>query len=414
MRKKYIITYVTELLVLISGILVYKLAAHFLGNVGFSEYVLSRRAVTLIQPALLMGLGVGIPRYVAHSFRSPTKNSDFYYIGAVGILFLVVIASLSIMFLFRQNIAFLIFGSSKYTYLIFPMSLMLLGIISHMICYIYFQGKLFMIQANFLQIVNIAIVPLVVFLFSNNTVNILTLIGGFWFVSSMVSFFYILRQLEKPKLKSSVFPYARELFVYSIQRVPGDFGLAALLSLAAILTAHAAGVEQAGYVAFGISMLSAAGSFFAPIGIVLLPHASQMVADVEITRLKLYVKRILVASTSLAIIGVIVFIWFLDMVIEFYLGKSFLKISSIITLIAIGVVPYAIFISMRSILDSYYVKAVNTKNVLVSLAFLLVCYGVTLLLSVDYEYLVIEFVSSLFLLGILTLIDIRKIFRGNR
>jgi hypothetical protein len=94
--------------------------------------------------------------------------------------------------LFKDNIAFL-FGV-EYKYLIFPLSLMLVGILGHLLCYTYFQGKLHMGKANLLQIINIAVIPLVAFLFSNNTAKILALMGILWLTVSMISFFSILRK----------------------------------------------------------------------------------------------------------------------------------------------------------------------------------------------------------------------------
>jgi len=207
-------------------------------------------------------------------------------------------------------------------------------------------------------------------------------------------------------------PYAKELLIYGVQRVPADFGLAALLSLIAIFTAHTAGVEQAGNVAFGVSMLSAAGSLFAPIGIVLLPHSSQMVANLELEKLRYYVRKILAVSIILTCIGVIFFFIFAEKVIDLYLGTTFQGISSTAKLIALGVVPYAVFVSMRSILDSYYLRAVNAKNIVISLVCFVMCGGISLVLSADYRFLVMEFVFALLFLSILTLIDIRKIFRN--
>jgi O-antigen/teichoic acid export membrane protein len=412
MKNKYIITFIGEFLVLVSSILVYKLAAVFLGNAGFSEYALSRRALSLIQPALILGFGVAIPRYVAYSSESTTKHSDFYFLSGGGLLLLVVLVALSVMYFFKENIAFLIFGSREYNYLIFPLSLMLVGILGHLLCYTYFQGKLHMGKANLLQIINIAVIPLVAFLFSNNTAKILAVMGMLWLSTSMISFFVILRRLEKPGAIVDMLPYAKELLIYGVQRIPADFGLAALLSLIAIFTAHTAGVEQAGYVAFGVSILSAAGSLFAPIGIVLLPQASQMVANLELGKLRYYVRKILAVSITLTCIGVIFFLIFAEKVIELYLGNTFLGACPAAKLIALGVVPYAVFVSMRSILDSYYLRAVNANNILISLAFFVMCGGVSLALRTSYRFLVTGFVLALVLLGVLTLIDIKNVFKN--
>jgi O-antigen/teichoic acid export membrane protein len=330
-----------------------------------------------------------------------------------GLLLLVVFFASSVMYFFKENIAFLLFGARGYRYLIFPLGLMLVGIVSHLLCYTYFQGKLDMVKANVLQITNIAVIPLVAFLFSNNTAKILALMGVLWLTVSMISFFLILRRLEIPETIVDMLPYAKELLIYGIQRVPGDFGLAALLSLVAIFTAHTGGgVEEAGYVAFGVSILSAAGSLFAPIGIVLLPQASQMVANLELAKLRYYVRKILAVSITLTCIGVIFFVIFAEKVIDLYLGTTFQGVSSTAKLIALGVIPYAVFVSVRSILDSYYLKAVNAKNILISLCLFVMCGGISLVLSTNYRFLVVGFVSALLLLSVLTLIDVKKIFKN--
>ena len=138
-----------------------------------------------------------------------------------------------------------------------------------------------------------------------------------------------------------------------------------------------------------------------------------MVANKEIGVLRSCVKKILKVSLSLAFLGVLFFEIFADKIIGLYLGKSFLEISAIARMIAIGVIPYTIFVTMRSVIDSYHVKAFNTKNILISLFFLLLCGGLTMLISGNYKYLVIEFILALSLLGMLTLLEIIKIFKEN-
>ena len=87
LKKDYIVTIIVQFAVLASVFLVYKLAAEFLGTDGFSGYALSRRTISLIQPAILMGLGVGIPRYIAYGYANPDqKNPDAYFISALFIL----------------------------------------------------------------------------------------------------------------------------------------------------------------------------------------------------------------------------------------------------------------------------------------------------------------------------------------
>lgn len=55
MRVQLAWTMLAELAVMVSGVVLLKMAAQFLGPVGFGEYTLSRRAVGLLSLPLLMG-----------------------------------------------------------------------------------------------------------------------------------------------------------------------------------------------------------------------------------------------------------------------------------------------------------------------------------------------------------------------
>src|SRR4051812_4974560 len=92
LSKNYILTYITEFAVLISGILVYKLAAGSFGKDGFNEYSICRRTLSFIQPLLIMGFGVGLPRYIAiAAANNLTKKISSYFYSAFLILAMVMV-----------------------------------------------------------------------------------------------------------------------------------------------------------------------------------------------------------------------------------------------------------------------------------------------------------------------------------
>lgn len=183
------ITFITEFFVLVSGILVYKLAASIFGKMGFSEYALSRRAVSFILPALLLGLGVGIPRYIAYSTNDKIKADSYFLAG-----FLVLLVASAVFFtLFNLNsktVSFLIFGSNGYAFLVYPISLMLFGLVLHALTYSYFRGHMMMIKANILQIINMGGVPLIVFYTSDTVSTLLYYTGILWIIVSCIFLFF--------------------------------------------------------------------------------------------------------------------------------------------------------------------------------------------------------------------------------
>lgn len=414
LKKDYAITLIVQFVVLASGLLVYKLAAEFLGKDGFSGYALSRRAIAFLQPILLMGLGVGIPRFIAYKHASPDhKNPDAYFLSAFLILALVTSVFCFVFNLFNGTFSFLLFGSSNYSYLILPITLMIVGMISHASCYCYYRGRLMMVRANLLQAITLGIIPpTVFFLFGKTLSSVLTVTGIIWIIISSLFFLFMPIRLRDYNLRMLV-PYAKEIMSYSIMRVPGDFALSALFALPAILTAHISGVREAGYVAFGIAVLNMSGSFFAPISTILLPKASYMIARANYKGLKYDLKRMLISAICLTALGVVILEIFTDQIIRIYLKENFTETIMIIKIIAIGIIPYVIYIILRSVIDANYVKPINAINIVIAFLFFIISVSLILLFYKNYIYIVGIFTIAIYVLGMLSLIEIRNIFKRN-
>lgn len=411
MKKDLILTFFAESIVLISGLLVYKLAANLVGKDAFSQYALCRRTVSFILPALLMGLTVGIPRYIAFaSSNSEHQHPDKYFLAGIAVLFINLVFFTGLLNIFKVHFAFLFFGNSAYANLIFPISLMIIGLTLHAACYSYYRGSLLMVKANLLQILNSGVIPVLVFICQADIVHILSFTGLFWIITSTIALIIICRNLGWHRV-ASLLPCAKELLEYGIQRVPGDFGMAALISLPAIITAHIAGVKEAGYVAFGTTILNMTGALFTPFGLVLLPKASQLIAGKDMDKLKEYILKLAKLTLLLTLAGLIVFEIFADAIINIYLGNTFNDLIVNARIIMLGCLAYTFHVSMRSILDAYYIKAVNTLNMIIALTFFITASGLIYVVNRGYVALICCFVIAVYLLGLLTLLDIRKLLR---
>jgi O-antigen/teichoic acid export membrane protein len=410
MKKDYILTFITEFTILGSGLLVYRLAADILGKEGFSEYALVRRTISFLLPGLILGMGVAIPRYIGYSY-SNFKKANTYFIAGFAILFFVKLIFSLLINLFQKNFAFLFFGDSKYYYLVFPINIMVIGLIFHSLCYGYFRGNLSMIKANFLQLINMGIVPFLVFFLKDNLKEIILLNG---LIIILVSFIFLTMILKNITFeRNEIYTNLKELIAYGIQRVPGDFGLSGLFSLPSTITAHISGVTIAGYVAFGTSLLNMVGAGFAPLGLILLPKASRLVANKDFKILKTYIIKILKITFILTVLGIVFFEIFADKIILIYLDTLNYDLLIITRIIIIASICYTIYVAMRSIIDAYYDKAINTKNIFISLIFFLTVSFGTILVKNSYIFIVINFVVSIILLGILTLIEVKRLLNKN-
>ncbi|MCI0596436.1 MAG: tetratricopeptide repeat protein, partial [candidate division Zixibacteria bacterium] len=105
--------------------------------------------------------------------------------------------------------------------------------------------------------------------------------------------------------------------------------LLGFLSLPAILAAHFSGIERAGLVAFAISILSLVGSLFNPLGLLLLPVASNQMAKKDLSLLKLNLNKLLKISLGLTFLIVLFLEAFAPVIIKIYLGREFLEAANI-------------------------------------------------------------------------------------
>lgn len=403
MKKDFIYTFLTEFFVLISGLLVYRLASqNFVGD-GFSEYALSRRVISFVQPALLLGLGVGIPRYIAFSYKNVIDKESYFVSGCI-VIFLVIFFCLIVLNTFTHFFAYLFFGKDKFEYLIFPISLMLTGLLLHTLCYAYFRGNLKMLYANILQLINMSIIPVIVFFYAENIKQLLTFHGFLIILVSIIFLTLIFFKMDKTfvDMKNKI----KVLIKYGIQRIPADFGMSALLGLPSIITSHISGVKEAGYVAFSISFLNMFGAVFAPLGLVMLPKASMLVANKEYEKLNFYIKRITLIILLLTTISFITFEIFIENILKIYLLNFDDKLVFVIRLILAGSFGYIIYVSMRSIIDALYEKSKNAINVLISFLFF-VTFSFFILIFKSTVIIILTFIISVSLLGFNTLRNIR-------
>jgi len=412
MKKFYILTFFTELLVLVSTFCTYKFTIIFLRPESFSEYILSRRILSFLQPFLLLGMGIAIPRFVAYEHaKNRFKKRDSYFISALSILTCVSIIFLLTLNFFKSKIAFLLYGNSNYYNFLNAIFIMLIGLVLHISCYSYLRGKLNMIKANILQLITMGIIPPFAFIGSSTTLEVLYKTGIGWCFLSFVTVFVILRQLHWNK--NDFFNSTKQILLYGIQRVPGAIGLSALFTLPATFTAHLSGIREAGFVAFGISVLTLLRTIFAPAGLILLPKISQLAAQKNYSLLKAYIKNTLKVTILLTLIIVIILEIFAKQILILYLGQNFPELIFIFRTIVIGSFAYSIYISMRSFIDAIHIKAINTLNIIVSLLIFLILSISTLVFAKNYLYILFYFLITLFFLGFLTLLQLRKIYRGN-
>src|SRR5688572_12691398 len=171
MIRKYLLTFITEFIVLLSGIWVYRLATE-IGNEQFSIYAITRRVVSLIQPIMMLGMAVALPRFVASLKPSQKGTSEHYLIAALSIPLMICFMLLISSLIWPEFFSFTFYGVSKYEFMSMPIFVMIAGLIVHTMVYGYNRGKMKINHANIMQLTNMALVPVAAFMVENDIMKI--------------------------------------------------------------------------------------------------------------------------------------------------------------------------------------------------------------------------------------------------
>ncbi len=407
MKRDLSLTFLTQVIVLIAGLYTYRLARVKFSDIIFADYALIKRNTSFLFSFFFFGFSVAIPRYVS-IFRKESEGSE----GSVLIFSTIFILSISVLIFLtglslKGEIAYLLFGSRKYSHYILPFLLMLTGMLFHSLPYSFFRGRVQMVNANLLQLLDYALIPVVVFIYGKSLRNILIITGTGWLAVSLFVLILLFFSLGSEVSVGEIIEKGKILISYGIQRIPADFGLSALLSLPPIVAAHIFSPVYGGYTAFAVSLVRMVGALFAPLGIVLLPVFTSMVKEGKFNTVRKYVTRLVAFTTLVSIVGILIYFVADSLLLRIYLGSfkdELLYATDIFISAAIG---YNVFVALRSFIDAVYFFSINTVNIVASVILLIFLIGVVWMLHPSFNATLIILSSPLYLLGLLTFFTAR-------
>lgn len=409
-------TAVTQVFTLVGFFLIYRLIAVRLGADFVGEYSLIKRVGDVILPFMLLGFGMGLPRYIA---MAKNKGQTVSYM-VTGTLVVGGASFLFITFLIAGAGSFseIFFGGKNHINLVIPLSVYLAGLSLFNLVYSFFRGKLYVKALNLLQIANIVILPIVILLFFGKiTVGLLmTFIGiGTLVITSGFAAFLVkdlFAGIGALNLKKAF----HELAVYSFPRFPSNIIWTLFLSLGPIFAAHLVSFKEIGYLSVSQSLLALIGTALSPLGLILLPKVSCMAADGRQEDIKKNLDILIGGIIQISVFGFFQVMILSDTIVTYWLGSEFLPAASILRITFSAVLFYAFFEALRNILDAVNVKPINTINLVVSLAVALAAGVIMIYIAKIFEPIVslsIAFAFGLMVLGMLTYASVKKIYPGG-
>ncbi len=373
LARDHAITFVTEVVGLCSAILLLKLGAGYWGASGFGEFVLGRRALGFIQLPVLMGMGLAVTRSVAMAVGAHAESRAWGYLDAalmvIGVTCGIIALGLVIL---APWFAQVVFGDAHLASLARSLVPCVAGMVMHSLAYGYLRGRRTMGAANVLQLCNMAILPLAVLAIPGLRVaEMYARLGVAWMVVSGLALFSARRSgPPRDSFETLWRGPARELLIYGVPRIPGEFMLGALTLVPVSLAAHLEGKIVAGQVGLGLSLLSMTGSLFNPLAQVMLPHLSARVAAGRVQDFPRLILIIAGSCTAVGLVGCLVLELLAPWLLPRFLGPEFASAVPPVRIIVLATVPYVAYIVLRTVLDAIHAAPHNTSNLFIALVVL--------------------------------------------
>lgn len=359
----------------VSGLLLTSIVSREMGSRALAEYLLLRRVLTWTLAATMVGLTTGLPRYVAFSTASSEEDEHGYFLAASACLIVAATFAGGILILARHYFAQCFFGNSQEDTLVVALACLLFGYAIHRIIGGYYRGLLEMMRANLLDILNLALLPIVILLALFRQWHIGAIMAAIGILMAFIASLFAIPLLCRLQWRAAAHrlgTHCRELLRYGLPRIPGEFGAATGMALGPILAVHYMSITDAAPLLLGLSMLMLVGYAAGPLASMLLSKVSMMLGQNQLEEVQTRMMLLITAIMEIAAFACFQLLVFADVVVRAWVGPGFDKQMDVIRLVLLAIPPYLLFVSLRNTIDAASVKPFNTANVLISLALYIV------------------------------------------
>lgn len=372
MRRVYtdiVVTAVTQAAVMMATFLLYGLIARFFGPTGIGEYTIMRRALYFLQPVILIGVTVAVPRYIAISTDLRARR-QIARIGFFSVLVCSLVVALTA-FGMRDWLSEVMFRRPDAQDLVAAFALLTVAFGLHSFVYSYYRGTRDMFAANRLDLVNSFVMPLIALASSVRlgmgtmiAVTAALMIGATAGLSGTL-WRDIWSSLREPRGSPGL---TRKVLSYGLPRIPGDLALAGLLFGGAYIVARQASIREAGYFGVAQTLLMFPGAALAAPSIVLLPYVSERLAAGDVASVQANGTRLVHAIADGAVYFSLHVVLFADVILRLWLGKAMMGAAVVVRILMVSVPFYAIYLVFRSVIDAATHRPVTTVNLVVAFA----------------------------------------------
>ena len=266
-----------------------------------------------------------------------------------------------------------------------------------------------MLGASINSFIGSILIPVVFFLIYRDLSIILIFIGCSVMLLSVIV--YILREKNIFKIHIN-FNEIKNLFKYGIERILSFLSQFFLLAGIPLLLYNEISKTSLAYLNSSISLIRLSLVIIGPIGFIILPRVSKMVANSNKGELETKIRIILSLIFFIGIIGMALMLFYGPIILKFWLGDISREGAIISRLIAFSIPLFMVTGILRSIIDSVSERGYNSIIYLGSAIILIVGYFSLTLFGVSNIVAgIIGFNLGYTVSGVLSIIFVKSILK---
>lgn len=359
-----------------------------MGLAALGEYLLVKRVSAWLLPATQLGLGVALPRQIAHTVIDVENRARQYFMAGFSVMLLSVAGVGLIAILNTPRVARLCFGSEKRS-LLYAMVLLMFGTAAEVMVFGYFRGLERVQTANLITFSTLAVVPVLAFVVTRNSHSAPVLIGATGVGMAVVAMLWAIPKIVVTRyLRPQFVNDVRQLLTYGVARIPGDIANGGLLALGPMVASHYADMAQNSYLLVGIACLYMTGTAISPLSVVLLARISRLLAEGRRQDVNEYICHLRSGVEQFSLLLVVQGLIFARPLVLWWLGPSCSAGVPVIRVLMLAIPAYTYYAGLRSVVDAASVVAYNARNVLIA-AGTLVAFSATVVLFLPPQKVVI-------------------------
>ena len=398
--KFFIYMLVAQLLFMFSNLFINYKIEKIWSVEGFATYNLLKRFGSFIVFPLVLGVGIGIPRYI--SFLKNGKNNKsqgLEYLFAGLVIFCITFIAFLVLILLFPGLIISSFKKSDSNSILIIVALFVFSQGVFVIISSFFRGKIQFGRSSVLNVLVLSFLPTVIIFFSDTifdyflyyailTIASLTFIIGFNIYNNSISY-------RRTKFK------VRQLIHYGAPRVIGDAILFSLDFIPIYIVSIFISLEESGYLSLSFMFFKLASVSFDLIGSLILPVYGKGFKNESSTAFIKKVNILLLISSSLALLASVVGYFLIPyLIVTFFSSLSNAILASQYIFIAFPF--YVVFTILKNVLDIISHKAYNSLIQMVGF----VAMGLTLFYGIYqkewFYYRTLTIIIPYFVLGVLT------------